>query len=236
MFSEKVKKFWQVSSSAMSTPAISSFSPPSTPKSGSKIVNAICCVADAQGFCVKGEFIICELSFYNGTTELHQSFKPDINWPSLSSKEYKNLQYTRDHVHGLELHPRKELPLSSEARSYILEFFRSTREFARFIGVKNSQLEKEFKLLRIPYKRLEDAPKLATLDEKEPYFTPWVCSSHKKISAPTPRCTVRKCIRLWDWLKDNEKQGLYKLVWDFTESPSRDEESGENVYCEIVSK
>lgn len=179
----------------------------------------MCCVADAQGFCVRGEFIICELSFFNGNKDLYQSFKPDINWASLSSKQYRSLQYRRDHVHGLELHPIKELPLSSQARSYILEFFRSTREFGKCIGVKNSQLEQEFEFLKIPHERLVDAPKLETLDEGEQYFTPWVCSAHKKIAAPYPRCSVRKCYRLWNWLKDNEKDACYEHVWKLIETP-----------------
>lgn len=165
-------------------------------------MNMICCVADALGFCVKGEFIICELTFFNSDKDLHQSFKPDINWPELSSREYKKLQFTQDYVHGLDLHPRKDLPSSKTARATILEFYKSTYKAGKFVAVKNGQLERELAMLKIPYKRLIEAPKLETLDEANGDIKPWTCSQHLKIDVPTPRCTVRKCYRLWSWLNN----------------------------------
>lgn len=163
-------------------------------------MDSISCIADAQGFCVRGKFIICELSFFSKTKDLHQVFKPDIHWPDLSSKEYKKLQFTRDNVHGLDLHPIKDLPSSETARLFIYDFFKSTYVRGKFVGVKNSQLEKELKLLKIPYKRLDECPKLCSLDEKYIESKPWTCSYHLKIDVPTPKCSIRKCYRMWAWI------------------------------------
>ena len=172
-------------------------------------MDSICGVADAQGFSVKGEFVICELSFDNFKYNLHRAFKPDISWTRISSKEYKTLQFTRDNIHGLDLHPDEDLMGSSKARLVIVEFFRQIHEEGKFIGIKNNQLEQELKLLKISYKRLDDAPKLSTLDENLNDLKPWTCIYHMKIDVPTPRCTMRKCFHLWSWVENCKISPFY---------------------------
>ena len=166
-------------------------------------MDSICCVADAQGYCVKGKFIICELTFFNDSKDLHQVFRPDIDWSRMTMNERKTIQFSCNNIHGLNPHTSKELPSSKTARSVILDFFRQTYKEGKFVGVKNNQLEKELKILQIPYKRLDDAPKLGTLDERQDVHGAWTCAYHMKIEAPTPRCTVRKCYRIWFWLENS---------------------------------
>lgn len=166
-------------------------------------MDSICCVADAQGYSVNGKFIICELSFYNGEMNLHQAFNPSIAWNEISPKEYRTLQFVRDNIHGLDLHPMRCLPSSKQAEEFIMKFYKKIYEEGKFIGTNNSQLEQEFKRLGIPYKRLIDAPKLFVLDSQKGNW-PWTCMYHLHTNSPSPRCTVRKCMRLWKWLSENK--------------------------------
>lgn len=170
------------------------------------MADEICMVVDFDGFRISGRFYVREMGFASLTRNLNESRLFDLQKvvPSLTKKDQYQVDFCRNHFHGLSLFPVKgEIPdYYFNLRWHIRYWYDQNRiPGKQIVGYKGGHIEKDLlNSMKIPCRNLEDfgCPKMNQLPEPEIQDCGW-----HVIHKPGMHCPLQETWAFAKWLREN---------------------------------
>jgi hypothetical protein len=175
----------------------------------------ICAVIDIQGFFVDKVFYPRELAIVNDKYQLCLEIDSQITEENKMSN-YRHFSFQTNYIHGIPVDKvidEKTLRIITidKLKNFICDLYNLIKTDNKFyFGIKNQQLSKLLDEYELPYVNLETesigyeyCPTLKLFDS--------VCNNrhaycllhsllHKTQIDEKIRCSLRKCVNIWNWL------------------------------------
>lgn len=164
-------------------------------------MEGICGIIDAQGFLVRGKFLVRELAWCGKTgSGVHYFTITSPRWSKLTAREKFMIHYCTQQVHGLEY------GVSSLSQYNLQVFIQIVYGILQSpgkpkIGIKNNNLCKLLDWLNIPYVLLNKLdhgiPGISILLSPEGHRR---CEYHQHLPG-NYRCAIEKATALWSLVR-----------------------------------
>ena len=191
----------------------------------SEELNACIGVIDAQGYSIDKTFYPVELAVVGDGFNHSYPLSTELKLDSMSLEDKRNCNFVRNNIHGIPLMPLgakflcKYTSLQVEVLICQIYMMLSDRAENVVLGCRNPQLAAILRGMGAEFVDLSrrgfNTPTLKDLD-KSSGEDPWFCSFHTRLPCCYEedrkefRCSLRKCVYLWNWIKDQVKANTKK--------------------------